>query len=126
VEFTDRRWKLWGHWSWSRSPSRLLMETVLGQWCLVKIGGAVETVAALCSDGDGVEVLPVTTALPHLDRTRVRNCRWEKGGGELRYPCPGSPPLLFIAQCDRGPPTIVGLGASDQGAGSSPIGRWPY
>jgi hypothetical protein len=33
---------------------------------------------------------------------------------------------FFIAQCDRGPPTIVGLGAPDQGAGSSPIGRWAY
>jgi hypothetical protein len=41
-------------------------------------GDAVETVAAQCSGGDGVEVLPVTTALPHLDRTRVRNCRWGK------------------------------------------------
>jgi hypothetical protein len=39
---------------------------------------AVETVAAQCSGGNGVEVLPVTTALPHLDRTRVRNCRWGK------------------------------------------------
>jgi hypothetical protein len=41
-------------------------------------GDAVETVAAQCSGGDGVDVLPVTTALPHLDRTRVRNCRWRK------------------------------------------------
>jgi hypothetical protein len=38
-------------------------------------GDAVETVAAQCSGGDSVEVLPVTTARPHLDRTRVRNCR---------------------------------------------------
>jgi hypothetical protein len=50
----------------------------------------------------------------------------KSGGGELRRACPGSPPLLFIAQCDRGPPTIVELGAPDQGAGSSPIGRWAY
>jgi hypothetical protein len=48
---------------------------------------------------------------------RVRNYRWGNGGGELRHACPDSPPLLFIAQCDRGPPTIVGLGAPDQGTG---------
>jgi hypothetical protein len=39
---------------------------------------AVETVAAQRSGGNDVEVLPVTAALPHLDRTRVRNCRWGK------------------------------------------------
>jgi hypothetical protein len=39
-------------------------------------GDVVETMAAQCSGG--VEVLPVTTPLCHLDRTRVRNCRWGK------------------------------------------------
>ena len=31
------------------------------------------------------------------------------------------PPPVFIAQCDRGPPAIDGLGAPDQGAGQGPI-----
>ena len=30
------------------------------------------------------------------------------------------PPPLYIAQCDRGPPTIDGLGSPDQGARSRP------
>ena len=33
----------------------------------------------------------------------------------------GGPHLVFIAQCDRDPPAIDGLGASDQGAGQGPI-----
>ena len=33
----------------------------------------------------------------------------------------GGPHLVFIAQCDRGPLAIDGLGAPDQGAGQGPI-----
>jgi hypothetical protein len=73
------------------------MEAALGQRRSMKIGGAVETMAAQCSDVDSVEVLPVTTALPHLDRTRVRTVGGESDGGELRRVCPGSPPLLFYS-----------------------------
>jgi hypothetical protein len=32
---------------------------------------AVETVAAQCSGGNCVEVLPVTTALPHLEESKA-------------------------------------------------------
>jgi hypothetical protein len=37
------------------------------------------------------------------------------------------PHLLYIAQCDRGPPTNLGLGAPDQGARlRGPVGRWAH
>ena len=41
------------------------------------------------------------------------------GGGESRTERRG-PHLLYIALCDGGPPTMVRLGAPDQGARSSP------
>jgi hypothetical protein len=73
------------------------MEAALGQRHSMKIGGAVETVAAQCSDGDGVEVLPVTAALPHLDRTRVRNCRWGKWRRRTSLSVPRPPTSRFYS-----------------------------
>jgi hypothetical protein len=58
---------------------------------------AVKTVAAHCSGGDGVEVLPITTALPHLDRTRVRNRRWGKWWRQTSSSVPWSPTSPFYS-----------------------------
>jgi hypothetical protein len=42
-------------------------------------------------------------------------------------PRASGPQLLYIAQCDRGPPTSLGLGAPDQGARlRGPVGRWAH
>ena len=38
-------------------------------------------------------------------------------------PCVPAPTSLFMALCDGGPPTIIGLGAPDQGADQGP--NWP-
>jgi hypothetical protein len=47
-------------------------------------------------------------------------------GGEPRTSSQWPPPL-YIAQCDRGPPTNLGLGAPDQGARlRGPVGRWAH
>jgi hypothetical protein len=62
VEFTDHRWELQEHWSWSRSPSRLLMEAAHGQRRSVKKDGVVEIEVTQCSVNVGMEELPVTTA----------------------------------------------------------------
>jgi hypothetical protein len=54
-------------------------------------GDAVETVAAQCSGGDGVDVLPVTTALPHLIGLGLgtvggEKWRWRTSSCVLRLP----------------------------------------
>ena len=51
---------------------------------------------------------------PSLDRVRVSvgSAAHSEPRTESRRPSP-----VFIAQCDRGPPAIDGLGAPDQGAG---------
>jgi hypothetical protein len=86
--------------SW-RSPSRSLVEAAHGQRRSVKRSGAAESAVR-------VEVLPITAA-PLIDQVRVRNYRWGKMAAASFVPRP--PPLLFIAQRDRGPPTIDGLDA---------------
>ena len=55
---------------------------------------------------------------PSLDRVRVSAGSAAHGEPrtESRRPAP-----VFIAQCDRGPPAIDGLGAPDQGTGQGPI-----
>ena len=53
---------------------------------------------------------------PLCDRLGFRTVGGVLGGsGEPRAWRPG-PHLLFMALCDGGPPTILGLGAPDQGA----------
>jgi hypothetical protein len=48
------------------------------------------------------------------------------GWRRTSYLEPVAPPL-YIAQCDRGPPTNLGLGAPDQGARlRGPVGRWAH
>jgi hypothetical protein len=56
------------------------------------------------------------------DRFRVRTVR--SGGSSWTSYSEPRPYLLFIAQCDRGPPTTNGLSAPDQGASQGPSGHW--
>jgi hypothetical protein len=84
----------------------------------------VETVAAQCSGGDGVEVLPVTW-LRTLSGSELGFVGGECGSGEPRA-LSRRPPPLFIAQGDGGSPAIDGLGAPDQGASQGQESRWAF
>jgi hypothetical protein len=74
----------------------------------------VETVAAQCSGGDGVEVLPVTWLRP-CSRSGLGFVGGESGSGQSRA-LSRRPPHPFIAQGDGDPPAKDRLDAPDQGA----------
>jgi hypothetical protein len=63
--------------------------------------------------------LPVA-AVPPLDRSRIG--WWGVAAVNLVF-LTTSPHLLVMALRDGGPPAVLGLDASDQGASQSPSGR---
>jgi hypothetical protein len=74
----------------------------------------VKTVAAQCSGGDDMEVLPVTWLRPY-SRSGLGFVGGESSSGQSRA-LSRQPPSPFIAQGDGGPPAKDRLGALDQGA----------
>jgi hypothetical protein len=80
----------------------------------------VETVAAQCSGDNGVEVLPVTTALPHLDRTRIKNCRWGKWRRRTSSYVPRLLTSPFYSVVYQGPSNHCWVGRPRSGRGIKP------
>ena len=60
--------------------------------------------------------LPVTCSAAHDQRGLLGLLRWVSGGGKPRHLCPGPHLSLYIALCDRGPPTSGRLSVPDQDA----------
>jgi hypothetical protein len=94
--------------------------SALGSDGRCRLGGAVATggeeTVVQCSGG--------AEGFPSLAAPLLRSglgFRWEWRLTVNLVLRAGGPHPVFIAQCDRGPPAIDGLGAPDQGAGQGPI-----
>ena len=60
--------------------------------------------------------LPITCSAAHDRRGLLGLLRWVSGGGKPHPLCPGPHLSLYIALCDRGPPTSGRFSVPDQDA----------